>query len=268
MVTKNDVREAFASLGIAPGNIVLVHSSLKSLGELENGPDTVIDGIESLIGRDGTLVMPTLSQVDFFNSYKTWYMDKPSNVGYLTEYFRKLPMVYRSNQETHSVAARGKYAYHLTFEHKARGPHLCPFGEFAFADSSPWVKMYGMGTKTCFIGVSTRFNTMKHVVEGRYTEHVLSLIPDPAKRLALQNEVATFGHFTGKEIWPMYDGIRMDEEYEKAGLIRHAQCGNADIRCIDMKETCDYSYKLLSEHPEDWCNEATMAWLERCRAAM
>ena len=80
--------------------------------------------------------------------------------------------------------------------------------------------MYGMGTKTCFIGVSVLYNTMKHVVEGWYAEHVLSLVRDPAKRLALQNEVATFGHFTGKEIWPMYDGRRMEEEYEKAGLIR------------------------------------------------
>ena len=80
MVTIQDVREAFQTLGIAPGNIVLVHSSLRSLGTLEDGPDTVIKGIESLIGREGTLVMPTLSQVDFYNSYNRWVCCKCFNI--------------------------------------------------------------------------------------------------------------------------------------------------------------------------------------------
>jgi len=144
-VTVADISGAVKQLGIGPGDIVLVHSSYKSLGGVEGGAAAVIAGFENVIGREGTLVMPTLSQVDFFNSYKTWYMDKPSDTGYLTEFFRKQLYVYRSNQATHSVAARGKYAYELTFEHTAYGPHLCPFGEYAFADSSPWLKMYNMG---------------------------------------------------------------------------------------------------------------------------
>jgi len=266
MVTQTDVQTAFTALGIVPGDIVLVHSSLRSLGSLENGPETVIRGIDAVIGREGTLVMPTLSQVDFINSYKTWYMDKPSDVGYLTEYFRKLPYVYRSNQETHSVAARGKHAYRLTFEHKARGPHLCPFGEYAFADSSPWLKMYEMGAKTVFIGVTTRYNTMKHVVEARFTEHILAQIPDETRRAQLRSEVATFGHFTGVEIWPMYNADRMEQIYEQLGLIVHAQCGSAQLRCIDMKQTCDVAFAQLCADPAAWCNEATMAWLDRCKA--
>jgi len=265
MVTVETVRRALAQLGITAGDIVLVHSSLRSLGPLENGPDTVIDGFEQVLGSAGTLVMPTLCQKDFLNSYETWHLDKPSDVGYLTEYFRKLPGVLRSNQATHSVAARGKYAYELTHEHTAYGLHLCPFGETAFMDSSPWLKMLRMGTKTVFIGVTTRFNTMKHTVEARYTEDILAQVKDEKVRAELRSQVATFGHFTGKEIWPMYDGNRMHEEYDRLGLIKHAKCGNAELLCIDMKQTCDAAYAILREHPEDWCNEATLHWLERCR---
>lgn len=267
MVTETTVKRAFTDLGIVPGDIVLVHSSLRSLGMLNNGPDTVIRGIEAVIGKEGTLVMPTLSQVDFNNSYKTWYMDKPSDVGYLTEYFRKQPYVYRSNQETHSVAARGKYAYTLTFEHKASGPHLCPFGEYAFSDSSPWMKMYQMGAKTVFIGVSTRYNTVKHMVEARFAEHILAQVADPGQYAQLRSEVATFGHFTGAEIWPMYNGTLMEEEYEKRGLIRRSYCGNALLLCIDMKATCDAAFEILCENPARWCNAATMDWIRRCNAA-
>ena len=70
MLTEKDVAQAFSELGIKEGDTVLIHSSLKSLGPLENGPETVIRGIESLIGKEGTLVMPTLISVDFENAYK------------------------------------------------------------------------------------------------------------------------------------------------------------------------------------------------------
>ena len=182
MITSKDISNALSQLGVVPGDIVLVHSALRSLGPVEGGAAGVIAGFEDLLGREGTLVMPTLCQVDFGNSFKTWYMDKPSDVGYLTEFFRKQPYVYRSNNPTHSVAARGKQAYWLTCEHGGYGPHLCPFGEYAFADSSPWLKMYNMGAKVVFIGVTTMYNTAKHSVEARFLENALAKVRDPEKR--------------------------------------------------------------------------------------
>lgn len=265
-VKQADVTAALQALGIQAGDVVLVHSSLRSFGKLENGPETVIKGFETLLGKEGTLVMPTLCQVDFRNSYKTWYMDKPSDVGYLTEYFRKQVYVYRSNHATHSVAARGKHAYELTCEHGAYGPHMCPFGELAFADSSPWLKMYQMGAKIVFIGVSTRFNTMKHTVEARYVENILDKIKDPAKREEKRKEVATFGHFTGVEIWPMYPGQQMHDLLDGKGLIRHAKCGEAELLMVDMRQFCDASYAELEAVPEKWCNPATLQWIAECKA--
>ena len=46
MVTVETVCRALDQLGIAAGDLVLVHSSLRSLGPLENGPQTVIEGFE------------------------------------------------------------------------------------------------------------------------------------------------------------------------------------------------------------------------------
>ena len=266
-VTASDITAALEHLGVKQGDIILVHSSYKNLGAVEGGAEAVIRGLEAAIGKGDTLVMPTLCQVDFNNSYKTWHMDKPSDVGYLTEYFRKQMYVYRSNQETHSVAARGKYAYELTFEHKARGPHLCPFGEYAFADSSPWLKMQAMGAKTVFIGVTSRCNTMKHTVEARYTETLLSAVKDHALRQSLQDEVAVFGAWDGTQIWPQYHGGRMHEKLDAMGLVCHAPCGETEILMMDMKESCEAAYRILSENPEDWCNEATLDWIARCKSA-
>src|SRR5437764_7920952 len=49
----------FAALGVQPGMVLVVHSSLKSLGFVNGGPVAVILALEQVLGSDGTLVMPT-----------------------------------------------------------------------------------------------------------------------------------------------------------------------------------------------------------------
>lgn len=49
-------------LGILPGDIVLVHSSLSALGFVEGGAQTVIDTLLSAVGPQGTLLMPAHSK--------------------------------------------------------------------------------------------------------------------------------------------------------------------------------------------------------------
>ena len=105
MVTASDMKAAVERLGVTEGDILLVHSSFKSLGPCEEGAATVIGGLQAALGESGTLVFPTLCQKDWENVYKNWHLDAPSDVGYLTNYFRKLPGALRSNQATHSVAA-------------------------------------------------------------------------------------------------------------------------------------------------------------------
>ena len=88
-VNKDAIIKSLQELGIQKGDMVIVHSSFKSMGYVEGGAETVISAFLDVIGAEGTLVFPTLVQKDFENAYETWHMDKPSDVGYLTEYFRK-----------------------------------------------------------------------------------------------------------------------------------------------------------------------------------
>ena len=267
IVTSDDIMQAFGRLGISAGDIVLIHSSLKSLGALEDGAETVVQGVESLLGKEGTLVMPTLSIIDFTNSYKTWYMDKPSDVGYLTEYFRKLPYVYRSNQATHSVAARGRKAYELTFEHTAYGPHLCPFGEYAFAESSPWVKMYKADAHIVFLGVNLTYNTMKHVVEAKFVEYLLANIQDRAKAEEQKAKLMTFETFEKKGFWPFYSGPDMEDALQEAGLLTETVCGNATLKRISAKQSTDFAVEQLLSAPSKWYGGEVLEWIYDCMEA-
>lgn len=43
MYTKSDLINSIANLGIKPTDTLLIHSSFKSIGRVENGTDTVFD---------------------------------------------------------------------------------------------------------------------------------------------------------------------------------------------------------------------------------
>ncbi|MBR2021213.1 MAG: AAC(3) family N-acetyltransferase [Clostridia bacterium] len=88
-VTKEDIKASALKLGIKDGDSVIVHSSLKSLGYVEGGADAVIDGFLEAVGKDGTLIFPTLCSQDWKHVYENWHMDAPSDVGYITNVFRK-----------------------------------------------------------------------------------------------------------------------------------------------------------------------------------
>ena len=266
MVTRQDICAALEELGVSRGDICLFHASYKSLGLVVGGADAVIGGFEDALGPEGTLVAPTLCSSDFFHSYETWHLEKPSEIGYLPEYFRKLPGVLRSDQATHSVAARGKYARELTAEHTAYGYHLCPFGESAFADSSPWVKMYQKHAKVVFLGVTMRYNTFKHMVEGLFTEELLRGVVDPDKRQQLQSRLWTFDN-RWQGIWLFYDSERMQAYLARLGLVSTTRCGQATLYCVDTKVASDAALDALRSNPQNWYSGDSLSWILACREA-
>jgi aminoglycoside N3'-acetyltransferase len=262
VVTQADIEAALKELGLAEGDIVLVHSSLSSLGYVVNGAQAVIDAFEAVIGKEGTLVFPTLCQKDFERSYETWHLDKPSDVGYLTEYFRKLPGVLRSDQATHSVAARGKYAYELTFEHSVpRGLRYGIFGETPFSEASPWQKFYDKGAKVVFLGVTMRKNTMKHFMEYRVVNETLEKIKDEETHKRLKDKIWHFKDFRnrGDKIWPFHNAEQLQRELDKAGMVRKAICGKAELICVNIKEMVDTGMKWFEEEPETWYTPEVIA---------
>ena len=60
-VTRVQLATALAQLGLRPGLTVMVHTSLKSLGWVIGGEQTVLEALRDAVGVAGTLVMPTQS---------------------------------------------------------------------------------------------------------------------------------------------------------------------------------------------------------------
>lgn len=266
-VTSADIAASLRILGLAQGDLCIVHASMKSFGHVQGGPQAVIDAFETVLGQEGTLMMPALIQKDFKNAWKAWTPDTPSEVGYLSEYFRCLPGVLRSHQPSHSVTARGPLAREMTFEHAARGPHLCPYGEYAFSDTSPWMKLVERNGLVIFLGVNMDKCTLKHAVESRFAEGLLAQVRNPARAAELQNRLRRLENYDTGEfgIWPYFDGIRMQQALSERGLVASCRCGDATLLCVQARHFFDTALELLKDTPEDWYQGEILEWIHRCR---
>ena len=85
-----DIIDGFSKLGIGQGDVVMVHSAFSTIESAENGAEGVIRRIESLIGVEGTLVMPVYNWDILHMGDEIIYdvRHTPSKMGYLSEYFR------------------------------------------------------------------------------------------------------------------------------------------------------------------------------------
>lgn len=281
MVTKKDVCETLKSLGVNNGDILLFHSSLKSFGEIENGADTVIDGVLDAVGTNGTAVVPTLVQKDFSNAYKNWNKDtSPSDVGFITETFRKRKNAIRSDQATHSVSAIGKMAEFLTNSHSSFGPRFHAYGDYAFSHGSPWQKMYDNGAKVVFMGCGLEANTFHHFIEALYTEEIFSTLPDNDKVKQMKKVIVDFSMrdehqnqlIAENNGGPPHTLIRFSFGKRRTnnvvmdkGLYKEGYCGPSKFLLFDVKEYVDTFLEHLRAHPEEYYSNDILNWIEKAK---
>lgn len=226
MYTQSMLMEQLEQLRINRQGTVLVHSSMKSLGEVEGGADTVLDALSEYM-KDGLLVLPTHTW-SYINANNPRFevAHSPTCVGILTELFRQRPGVVRSWHPTHSVAALGKEAAAFTS------------GDEQFdtpcARGSVWGKLLDRGATILLVGVDLRRNTFMHGVEewmdipGRMTddhEQLITVLPD-GKEMRVPSR-RHCGLSWSQHFW------KVEEVLERRGAMFKGQLGDAVVRVCD-----------------------------------
>ena len=228
-------------MGLNPEDTVLLHSSMKSIGKVDGGADTVLEVLKEYFAP-GLVVFPTLTwncindrQPDF--SAK----DTACCTGILPELFRQLPGVHRSLHPTHSVAALGKDAANFVAGHEN-------FDSPAHRNS-PWGKLYDRYGIILFIGVGISCNTFLHGVEewlpvpGMLTENHQQLsvtgedgrtIPVPSRRH--QGNHSRYYHL-------------MEEDFLAGNALRDGVFGDARTRILDARKAGDITFAKLQKTP-------------------
>lgn len=107
MITKAALLEDLDRAGIDPHGMLLCHFSMKKIGPVENGADTVLDALMEYM-KNGLLIVPchTWSNVNDENPVFDVRETKPC-VGLLPDLFRRREGVVRTLHPTHSLCVYG-----------------------------------------------------------------------------------------------------------------------------------------------------------------
>lgn len=218
MLTQNDIADSLRSMGLKQGDIVLLHSSLISLGKVNGGPAAVVDAFLDVIGTDGTLLVPVFGAL-----------------GILTDEVKNRPDAVISPCPVGTLAAIGKDAEELCRDHwKA---------ETAHGNDTPYTRIAEKGGFICLLGVDQDRNTTLHSVEA--------LLELPYMNTATR----TFTTPEGEEVtksWKFYPGphrdfIGLDAKLEPA--ITRGRIGNAQVRLINAQRMYDIALAIGNQDP-------------------
>ena len=133
----------FRELGLAKGDVLLVHSSYKSFGGVEGGPQTVIDALKFILSEEGTLIVPTFNY-DFCDGVSYDVKKTPSKMGIISELVRTDSNSKRTFDPVFSFSILGKhrdYLANLKYEH-------------SFGPNSVFAKLRELNAKIMIIGLS------------------------------------------------------------------------------------------------------------------
>ena len=145
------------ALGIREGDTLVVHSSLKSMGYVEGGAETVIRALREVLGEEGTLLFPAFSYRFVYDNPVFSMNDTPVCIGTIAETFRKMPGVLRSFHPTHSVCAIGKHAAEMVADHR--------LDDTPMGIHSPYRKLPAYNGKILFLGCGIGCNSFMHGME-------------------------------------------------------------------------------------------------------
>ncbi|MCK9170487.1 MAG: AAC(3) family N-acetyltransferase [Treponema sp.] len=254
--TITSLTKDFIRLGIKPGMVLIVHSSLSSLGWVCGGTVSVILALENVLTGEGTLIMPSHSgdlsdPANWSNPpvpaswIETIRNEMPAfdrdltptrGIGKIPETFRKQKTVVRSPHPQVSFAAWGKNREYIIQDN-----HF----DYAMNKQSPLGRIYDLDGSILLIGVGYENNTSLHLAEY--------LADYPAKKI-IKNGMPVSEN--GNVCWKEFNDVdistddfeKIGADYEKENVICTGKAGNAVCKLINQRSLVDFAVKWMKKN--------------------
>ena len=257
--TVESLQADLGALGVRTGMVLLVHSSLSTMGWVCGGVVAAIIALQEVLGVNGTLVMPAHS-TDLSEPSEWQYPPVPESwwpviratmpayhldltptrlMGIIGETFRKQKGVLRSAHPHYSFCARGPQASQVINNHSLA---------FGMGDGSPLARIYDLAGFVLLLGVGHDRNTSMHLAEYRATY--------PTKRIVQEGAPISL---SGSRRWTTFEDIDLDSsDFERiaedflrsdAGNgVRRGRVSFADCQLMPQRDVVDFTVDWLEEH--------------------
>ncbi len=178
MWTQEQLVEDLREIGLGAGANVLAHVSLRAVGEIEGGAETLVSAFRQILGEEGTLLVPAFhfdhvdpagwpnppATPEDLERMRTLVpvpdSDAPASVarwtGVFAETVRTQPDAQQSAHPVLAFAAVGKNAAYLT--------HNAPF-HFPLGSSGPLARLHQLDGYVLLIGVGHNRSSSIHLAE-------------------------------------------------------------------------------------------------------
>lgn len=278
---KQQLKDQLESMGLKGDETILIHSSMKAIGAVDGGADTVLDAWMEYF-KDGLLLLPTHTwktvnaDNPVYNPYTT-----PSCVGLLTNMFMKRDGVIRSLHPTHSMSGYGKNAAEYLAGEEYNNTPCTPGGCYD--------RLKEVGGKVLLVGVGHERNTYIHSVEevlnvpNRLSDMPMELVIEiqeesnnsgklpPYNRddgwkkhtdNRLYRKVYVRKHYNAQQPHISEDFVKLNQIFLDRGVVRKVKFGDADSLLCDAKGMFNIVRQVVAPDPECIVTKDTLSMPE------
>lgn len=279
--SKQQLKDQLESMGLKGDETILIHSSMKAIGAVDGGADTVLD-VWMEYFKNGLLLLPTHTwktvnaDNPVYNPYTT-----PSCVGLLTNMFMKRDGVIRSLHPTHSMSGYGKNAAEYLAGEEYNNTPCTPGGCYD--------RLKEVGGKVLLVGVGHERNTYIHSVEevlnvpNRLSDMPMELVIElqeesnnsgklpPYNRddgwkkhtdNKLCRKVYVRKHYNAQQPHISEDFVKLNKIFLDRGVVIKVKFGDADSLLCDAKGMFNIVRQVVAPDPECIVTKDTLSMPE------
>ena len=261
VITRSRLVKDLREVGVLPGKVLMVHGSVKAMGWVVGGPDTVIEALLDVLTPEGTLMMlvgwedgtyemgewPEEKQRAYLEecppfdpvrsrAYRKWSI--------LTEYLRTWPEACRSNHPDSSFAAVGKLAEWITKDHPL---------QYGYGPGSPLAKLCEakgqvlvLGSPVCDVTLLHHAEHMARVASKPVVRYKAPMLVDGRREWVEIEEYDTnrlIGDWEGESYFDI-----IPREFLAAGRGRSGKVGSAQSHLFDAHDLNQFAVGWLEDN--------------------
>jgi aminoglycoside 3-N-acetyltransferase len=266
MYSRDELAAGFRALGILPGDTVMLHASVRAVGDVAGGPDQIHLALKDALTDEGTLVMyascpayydevgrgslsPDLERdvLEKLGPFDPLTARAARDNGTLVEFFRTSPGSV-VNAHVARFVARGRRAEYLFSQQ--------PW-DYAFGHGSALERFVGLGGRILLLGCDHDTVTFLH-----YAEHIVDI---PGKRVArFRVPILEQGARVWREMeefdtsdvgvhphWPDRFFARLVDTYLARTGNRGGMVGDAQSVLVDAGGLLDFALEVMRAVADD-----------------